>query len=241
MKWALICGSSGDIGMQIAKDLAVKGWSLYLHYAHNSERIDELIKDFTTTYPKQDFLKIQSDFLDDGAVDKIKNSIFSLDAVVFAQGTTHYELLSQFPIDKIDELIQMQLRMPMILLQKLEDKLSHSKAGRVVFISSIYGKTGSAMEVPYSTIKGGIDTFVRAYSKEVASMEITVNAVAPGAVQTQMNNMFDEETLENIRAEIPLGRLATPSEISYWVTVLLDEKAGYLTGQTIFVNGGWLD
>ena len=131
--------------------------------------------------------------------------------------------------------------MPVLLLQRLEEKLAQNDYGRIVLISSIYGKTGSAMEVPYSMVKGAINTFVKAYSKEVASLNITVNAVAPGAVDTQMNANFDEETLTAIKEEIPVGHLANPTEISYWVKVLLDKKASYMTGQTLYVTGGWLD
>ena len=97
------------------------------------------------------------------------------------------------------------------------------------------------METPYSAVKGAINTFVKAYSKEVASMGITVNAVAPGAVNTQMNQMFDAETLATVRDEIPVGHLADPAEISYWVRVLLAPEAGYMTGQTLYVTGGWLE
>lgn len=241
MKWALICGSSGDIGMQISKDLAEEGWSLYLHYTHNEQRINELVNQFNHKYPKQDFIPIQADFLDKNSVEKISNSIFSLDAVIFAQGTTYYALLSDFPTEKIDEILTIQLKTPVLLLQKLQKKIAKNKFGRVVFLSSIYGKTGSAMEVPYSSVKGAINTFVRAYSKEVASLGITVNAIAPGAVNTQMNSIFDDETLEKVKEEIPVGYLANVEEISYWVNVLLAGKASYMTGQTLFVNGGWLD
>lgn len=241
MKWALICGSSGDIGIQIAKDLANQGWSLYLHYAHHDERIKQLISEFNQQYPRQDFLAVQADFLTADCASKLAASIFGLDAIIFAQGTTYYSLLNAFPTKKIDELLTMQVKTPMLILQKLEAKLAQSNAGRIVFISSIYGKTGSAMEVPYSAVKGAINTFVRAYSKEVASMNITVNAIAPGAVDTQMNQLFDQDTLAQIKSDIPVGHIAKPDEISYWVISLLDERAGYMTGQTLFVNGGWLD
>lgn len=241
MKWALIIGSSGDIGEQIAKDLAANGWSLYLHYAHRLERIQTLIGEFNKQYPKQDFIPIQSDFMEDDCVEKVTQSLFGVDAVIFAQGTTYFKFLHDFTERELDEIIRMQLKVPMMLLQQLEAKLARSNAGRVIFISSVYGKSGSAMETPYSAVKGAINTFVKAYSKEVASMGITVNAIAPGAVNTQMNQMFDKETLETVQNEIPVGHLAAPAEISYWVRVLVAEEAGYMTGQTLYVTGGWLE
>lgn len=241
MKWALILGSSGDIGSQVACDLAQQGWSLYLHYAHQQGRVKEMINKFQRRYPQQEFISIQSDFMEANCVKQIVNSIFSIDAVIFAQGTTYFKFLHDFTEAELDEIIRMQLKIPMMILQQLEDKLARSGAGRVVFISSVYGKSGSAMETPYSAVKGAINTFVKSYSKEVASMGITVNAVAPGAVNTQMNQMFDKETLATVQNEIPVGHLAEPSEISYWVQVLLASEASYMTGQTLYVTGGWLE
>lgn len=95
------------------------------------------------------------------------------------------------------------------------------------------------MEVPYSMLKGAMSSFVNAYAKEVASLGITVNVVAPGAVQTQMNANFAEDEIEAISEEIPVGRFAKPDEIAYLVETVLAETASYLTGQTIYVDGGW--
>ena len=141
---------------------------------------------------------------------------------------------------EFDEMLTMQLRCPLFLLQKLEEKLARSSLGRIVFIGSVYGGYGSAMEVGYSTIKGALSAFVKAYSKEVASLGITVNVVAPGAVDTRMNNMFSSDVKEQVAENIPMGKLAQPDQISYWVTCLLADRAEYLTGQTIYVTGGWL-
>lgn len=241
MKWALILGSSGDIGSQIAYDLAKQGWSLYLHYAHQQDRVERLISKFRKKYPRQDFISVQSDFMASNCVDQIVNSIFGVDAVIFAQGTTYFKFLHDFTESELDEILRIQLKVPLMILQRLEDKLARAENGRIVFISSVYGKSGSAMETPYSAVKGAINTFVKAYSKEVASMGVTVNAIAPGAVNTQMNQMFDAATLATVRDEIPIGHLADPAEISYWVRVLLAPEAGYMTGQTLYVTGGWLE
>ncbi|KRL83557.1 elongation factor P 5-aminopentanone reductase [Ligilactobacillus apodemi] len=241
MSWALICGASGDIGSQIARDLAAKGWSLYLHYHHNQAKVTELVENLATTYPKQDFLPLQCDLTEVKNVEKLAQSIFGgLDAVIFAQGTTEYGLFSQLPPKKFAAMLNMQVQSPLRLLALLETKLAQSKAGRIVFIGSVYGGAGSSLEVAYSTIKGAQSAFCKAYSKEVASLDITVNTVAPGAVDTQMNQVFSENEKDEVCEEIPLGRFARPTEISYFVSMLLDEKASYLTGQTLYVTGGWL-
>lgn len=241
MKWALIFGASGDIGSKVAEDLADAGWSLYLHYYQNREKIDEISQKLFKKHPKQDFITLQYDMTDADNISKICDSIFGkLNAVVFSEGTTYYGLFSELSPDNLDMMITMQLRTPLRIVQSLQDKLAESEFGRIVFVGSVYGGAGSAMEVGYSTVKGALSAFSRAYAKEVASLGITVNVIAPGAVDTQMNKIFSESEKADIDAEIPIGRFASPSEISYWVLALLSEKAGYLTGQTLYATGGWL-
>ncbi len=136
--------------------------------------------------------------------------------------------------------MQVHLLTPMLLLTSLQRTLARSGHGRIVFIGSVYGASGSAMEVGYSTVKGAQSAFVHAYAQEVASLGITVNVVAPGAVDTQMNAMFDPETLAAVKEEIPAARLAQPADVSYYVNMLMQVDASYLTGQTLYVTGGWL-
>lgn len=241
MKWALIIGASGDIGTQTAQDLAQAGWSLYLHFFKSKQKCQKLQAKLAQTYPKQDFLLIQADLTKKTAAQKISSQLFSLDAIIFAQGTTYYSLFEQLPIDKMEEMVKMQLLNPLRLIQLTAAKIAVNHFGRIIFIGSVYGGVGSAMEVGYSMIKGALSAFANAYSKEVASLGVTVNVIAPGAVATQMNqSMFSEQALQAVVAQIPAGHLAAGKEISYWVKVLLADQADYLTGQTIYVTGGWL-
>ncbi|KRL03023.1 elongation factor P 5-aminopentanone reductase [Liquorilactobacillus capillatus] len=240
MKWALIVGSSGDIGSAIVRDLASQGWSIYLHYFKNKKKSDRLCKKLQRLYPKQDFLQLQGDLTQPETLDGMIGQLFSLDAVVFAQGTTCYGLFHDLKPTELNTMLTMQLTAPLYLLQKLEDKLAQNHFGRIVFIGSVYGGAGSAMEVGYSTVKGALSSFVAAYSKEISSLGITINVVAPGAVETQMNTLFSEEDKRQVNELIPVGRFAAANEISYWVQTILGERASYLTGETIYVTGGWL-
>ncbi|KRM90359.1 elongation factor P 5-aminopentanone reductase [Liquorilactobacillus cacaonum] len=240
MKWALLIGASGDIGENIAKDLAQKGWSLYLHGNSRVDKVNDLAECLSEKYKKQDFLVLKVDFNQIEQVEKITAHLFSLDAIIFAQGTTKYGLYSQSDYVDTLEIMQMQVLSPLRLIQLLEDKLAKNGYGRIIFIGSVYGGAGSAMEVAYSTAKGAISAFSSAYSKEVASLGITVNTIAPGAVNTSMNSLFSNNQKEEINEQIPMGRFADTGEISYWVNALLDTQAAYLTGQTIYITGGWL-
>ena len=153
---------------------------------------------------------------------------------------TYYHLFKETTVPEMTTLMRVHLLTPMVLLTKVERKLAQSGHGRVIFIGSVYGGTGSAMEVAYSTVKGAQSAFVKAYAQEVASLGITVNVVAPGAVTTKMNTkMFDSDTLAKVQAEIPAARFATPQDISYYVSMLVAKDAAYLTGQTLYVTGGW--
>ncbi|AEV94997.1 elongation factor P 5-aminopentanone reductase [Pediococcus claussenii] len=239
MQFALVCGASGDIGGAIANDLANQGWSLYLQYNQNTERINEMLVKLANNFPKQEFIPVKCDFTKQKSVKNLVAQIFSLDAIIFAQGTSKYKLFSEFNENEIESMWLEHVRTPIMLVQSLVSKFS-SKTGRIVFVGSVYGAVGSAMEVPYSMLKGAQSAFVNAYAKEVASLNITVNCVAPGAVNTKMNKDFTVEEQVNVENEIPMGRFAKPAEISSVVLNLLDARSSYITGQTIYVDGGWL-
>lgn len=241
MKTALIIGASGDIGSAIAERMAAAGWSLTLHYHHHEARVVALADKLMAQYPKQDFLTVCYDLTDVIHTEQLVNQLFAVDAVVFAAGMTYYHLFKDTTVDELTTLMRVHVVTPMRILTQLQDKLARSGHGRIVFIGSVYGGSGSAMEVAYSTVKGAQSAFVRAYAKEVASLGLTVNVVAPGAVATQMNTqMFDEATLAGVQEAIPAARLALPSDIAYYVAMLMNDEAQYLTGQTLYVTGGWL-
>lgn len=240
MKIALITGASGDIGISIARNLAKKGWSLYLHYFSNQIRIEELLQEFNELYPKQEFFPLKVDLEQDHSTEIIKNNIYSLNAIVFAHGMTDYGLLESMTLEKMDLLWKIHVKSPVLITQALQKKLHLSGQGRIVFISSVYGEMGSSNEVFYSTVKGAQIAFVKAYSKEVASWGITVNAVSPGAVDTHMNQHYTEFEITDLIEDIPLGRMGKPSEISFWVEQILKEDSAYMTGQVLTVSGGWL-
>lgn len=239
MKHALILGASGDIGQACAEELAAQGWSLYCHYHQNAEKIKKLIEFLEKKYPQQDFYSLQLDMTQEEKIDDFVQKIFQLDAIIVASGQTVYKLLSETSSKEMDYLWQTLLKTPVLICQKLQTKLSKKNHGRIIFIGSVYGMMGSAMEVMYSTLKGAQHAFVRAYSQEVASTGITVNAVAPGAVNTQMNSDWTAEELQELIEEIPMHRMVEPQEIASLVRYLTEDNAKYITGTIIPVSGGW--
>lgn len=238
MKFALILGASGDIGLACARLLASNGWSLYCHYHQNETRVIKLIENLEKKYPQQEFFSLQLDMTDEKNIESFTDQLFEVDAVIVASGQTIYKLLTDTTSWEMDQLWQMMVKTPMLICQKVQKKLARKK-GSIVFIGSVYGISGSAMEVLYSTLKGAQHAFVKAYAQESASMGITVNAIAPGAVRTHMNYHWTEEETRQLLSEIPANRMAEADEIAAVVHFLLGEHARYITGTIIPVTGGW--
>lgn len=236
-KYALITGASGGIGSAMAKKMAEEGYSLYLHYHKNEEGMRQLLKELTRF--ENDFLPIQADLTKREGVEKLCENIFAVDAIIHNCGQSHYGLLVDMEDEELDVILKLHVTAPILLTKRLLPKLMRNRNGHIVVISSIWGQTGAACEVAYSAAKGAQIAFVKALSKEVALSGITVNAVAPGAIQTSMLDNLSEEELQELKDEIPIGRLGSGEDVAEAVSFLLSSKARYITGQTLSVNGGW--
>ncbi|RST75540.1 SDR family oxidoreductase [Siminovitchia acidinfaciens] len=236
-KFALITGASGGIGAATAKTLAKEGWNLYLHYHSNEQRIVELLTELEN-YPIE-IIPIKADLSVDNGCKQIVENIFQLDAIVYSSGNAPFGLFCDLDDDTTESAIQLHVKSPIKLIRNLLPKLMRNSVSQIVIISSMWGQTGAACEVIYSTVKGAQISFAKALSKEIASSGVRVNCVAPGAVNTGMLHRFSREELENLEEDIPLRRLAEPGEIADTVSFLISEKASYITGQVLAVNGGW--
>ncbi|MBC2368094.1 SDR family oxidoreductase [Listeria booriae] len=236
-KYALITGASGDIGREIALSLAKQGFHLYLHYYRNDAAIQllqEALRHFDV-----DVIPIQADFTNSEAITTLQEAIFQVDVFVHAAGTSYYGLFQDMSELEMKQLWDIHVHVPMQLLQSLLPKLQRSTAGRIIFISSIWGEVGAAMEVAYSAVKGAQIAFCKALAQEIALSGTTVNVVSPGMVDTKMNQLFSEEEKSALLTEIPLSRFAKPEEVGEAVAFLASDGARYMTGQTLRLNGGW--
>lgn len=237
--FVLITGASGGIGRAIAKKLAEKGQSLYLHYNKNNKSIEELMDELQNINPKGEFIPIQADVRSEEGCKHLTQQIYQLHGIVHNCGIAVSKVLTTMLPEEIHDLISVHLTAPIFITKNLLPKMIHQKSGAICFVSSIWGLTGASCETVYSAVKGGQISFAKALSKEVAPSGIRVNCVAPGAIQTDMLNNLNEEDLEIVKNEIPLERLGKPDEVADAVEYLLSDKASYITGQVISVNGGW--
>ncbi|MEW9108659.1 elongation factor P 5-aminopentanone reductase [Cytobacillus gottheilii] len=236
-KFALVTGASGGIGQAVCRELARNGYSLYLHYNQNAAPIESLLQEFAAY--GGEYIPIQADLSESGGYKKIAADIFSLDEIVITSGTAHYGLFTDITAQDAENMMYVHATAPMLLTKELLPKLITKGSGSITIISSIWGQTGSACEVLYSAAKGAQIAFVKALSKELALSGVRVNTVAPGAISTNMMSGFSEEDIADIQEDIPMGRLGTAQNIADAVQFLLSEKASYITGQVIAVNGGW--
>ena len=159
--------------------------------------------------------------------------------LVINQGKSILRLTQEYSADETDSLLQANLLEPFQLVQRMIPYLLRVKEGRILFSSSVWGNVGASMESLYSLTKGGINSFVKALGKELAPSHIAVNAVAFGAVDTDMNAWLTEEERSSLEDEIPYGRMATVEEAADFL-LLLSKAPLYLTAQVIPFDGGWI-
>lgn len=235
-RFALILGASGEIGQAISRKLAEEGWSLYLHY--HSVSSAPLAGELESLHAKQEFIPLQADFTDNRGADKLIAEVFDVSCIVVANGHSLVKLLADTDGEELDALWRVHVKNPLMVIRSLSRFFFRHEKSYIVFISSVWGETGAAMETAYSTVKGAQLAFVKAYAKEMASAGTRVNAVSPGFIDTKMNAAFTEEERDALLSEIPLG-LGSAQNVADSVAFLTGGKADYMSGQVIRINGAW--
>jgi 3-oxoacyl-[acyl-carrier protein] reductase len=238
LKYALITGASGGIGSAIAEKLAEDGWHLYLHYNNNEKAIQQLKEKVSAN--GRFVGVIQADLSTKEGVGHLLQQIHHpIEAIVHNSGKAAFGLVTDMDDVTVYKMVQLHITSPFLITKALLPNMIAKKRGNIVVVSSIWGLTGASCEVLYSMVKGGQNTFVKALAKELAPSGIRVNAIAPGAIETNMLEGFTKEDIHLLCEEIPMGRIGKPSEVAEAVSFLMSEKASYITGQILSINGGW--
>lgn len=238
----LVTGASRGIGAQIALRFASVGMNVIIHYMKSHEAANEVARKCMDLGAR--VMTVAADLRSKDQIAKMKDKLDSHglrpDILINNAGIAQYGLLSDVLEAQWDEIMDINLKSVFLCTQIFMPHMISQRFGRIINVSSVWGITGASCEVAYSASKGGVNAFSKALAKELAPSGVTVNAVAPGAVKTDMMADFNAEELRLIEQEIPVGRLGNPEEISSLVYFLALPESGYITGQVISPNGGWL-
>lgn len=232
---ALVTGGAGGIGEAVCRRLASDGYTVGVGYSSSEEKAKLLaseINGFAVEINVTEKNSIKS------AADIIREKTEALSLLVNNAGVSAIELFTHLSDDCADRILNVNLKGALDCTRAFLPAMINRKKGSVINISSMWGQCGASCEVDYSASKAGVIGFTKALAKEVAPSGIRVNCVSPGFIMTDMNSSFSDEDLELIKEDIPLGRFGSPSDVAEAVSFLASDKASFITGQILAVNGG---
>lgn len=239
-KVAVVTGGSRGIGRAIALEFAARGAAVVVNYNRSPEAANDVVKQIVDAGGKA--VAFQADVSNfKQAEDLIKFAIETfgdLHILVNNAGITKDTLIMMMSEADWDAVIHTNLKSTFNCSKAAVKHMMRKRYGRIVNIASVAGQMGNAGQANYSASKGGQIAFTKALAREVASRGITVNAIAPGFVDTDILDAMSQETLESALKLVPLGRKGKPEEIAYAAAFLVSEQAAYITGQVLGVDGG---
>ncbi|MDD6177369.1 MAG: 3-oxoacyl-ACP reductase FabG [Succinivibrionaceae bacterium] len=235
-KIVLVTGASRGIGKAIAEGFARLGAKVC--GTATSENGAQKISEYLGENGKGFVLNVASQESIDTCLAQIKESFGDIDVLVNNAGITRDNLLMRMKDEEWDDIITTNLSSVYRLSKAVLRPMMKKRNGRIVSITSVVGLMGNAGQCNYSAAKAGILGFTKSLAKEVASRGITVNAVAPGFIATDMTGALTDEQKEAIMKEVPCGKLGKPEDIANAVLFLASDESAYITGETISVNGG---
>lgn len=239
-KVALVTGSSSGIGAAIATEFAAQGAHVAIHYRGNeagAQSVAESIRDQGGTC---DIFQADVSDTEQAAalVKQVQAELGTIEILVNNAGTTRDTLLLSMKEEDWDAVIATNLKSVYAVTRPVMRSMLRNRWGRIINITSVVGLTGQAGQSNYAASKAGIIGFTKSLAREVASRNITVNAVAPGFIPTALTDVLGDELREEIIGSTPLGRMGTPEEIAWAVSFLAAERSGFITGQVLTVDGG---
>ena len=239
-KVAVVTGGSRGIGRAIALRLAADGFAVGVNYTSNAAKADEVVAIIEASGGRA--LAVKADVGDADAVAAmfatVEEGLGPVTVLVNNAGITDDGLLLRMGPEQWDRVIATNLRSVYLCTKAALRGMIRAKGGRVINVSSVSGVSGNAGQANYAASKAGVIGFTKSIAKEVGSRGITVNAVAPGFIATDMTDALGDSVTDAAAQQISLGRLGSPEEVASIVGYLASDGASYITGQTIVVDGG---
>ena len=239
-KIALVTGASRGIGAEIAKSLAQNGYYVFVNYNTSETLANMVVDEIRNCGNLAEAIKcdVSSSNEVKSMFEYIRKCYGKLDLLVNNAGISITGFFQDLSDEDWHKIIDVNLSSVFYCSREAIKIMLNNGSGKIINISSMWGLVGGAMEVHYSATKAGVIGLSKALAKEVAPSGITVNVVAPGSINTDMLKMLGEDTINYIKDDIPLGKIGTAKDVANAVCFLASEKAEYITGQVISVNGG---
>ena len=239
-KVAIVTGSSRGIGRQIAKTLSKKNITVVANYNKSEKEILKLKEELKLENINLDIFKADVSKRNE-AKELVKYTLKKygkIDILINNAGISEYKLFTDETDEDWNRIINTNLYSAFVMSQEVIPNMIHNKNGCIINISSIWGIVGASLEVLYSVSKAGLDGLTKALAKELGPSNIRVNSIAPGIINTTMCNNLSQDEIEQIKEEIPLGKLGNANDIAKCISWLVEDE--YTTGQVISINGGWV-
>ncbi len=240
MKTIVITGGARGIGRCLVENFAKDGYNIVLNYNKSEEQAREIkeslgnkgysIEVFRADVSKKEEVKKLIEF----TLNKFKN----IDVLINNAGISNVKLFTDTTEEEWNNIMNVNLKSAFYTIQEVLPNMIHRKEGLIINISSIWGLVGASCEVAYSVSKAGLDALTKSLAKELGPSNIRVNSIAPGIIDTEMNNNLEEKTKKEIIEEIPLNKIGRPIDIYRCAKWLVEDE--YTTGQIISPNGGWV-
>ena len=238
MKTALITGASGAIGAEISEKFLANGFFVVGTYNTNAAAVKSLEQKYKDIFfPFRADLNSPSDIA--ALCSFCEKNFGHIDALILNAGKDLYKLLTDTDEEEWDEIFSVNVKSAFMLAKACLPEMIRRKKGKIVFMSSVWGKVGASMETAYSASKAALIGLTRALAKEVSPSNINVNCVCPGVINSKMNARFNMGEMRELIDRTPIKRLGTPADVAELCYFLCTDSAAFITGQAISVDGGF--